>query len=791
MRYFKFNTLFLILSLSSVKSLSQDEGLKKLNARFDQYRRDTFLEKLYLHTDQNFYLTGELMWFRIYAVEGTFHRPSSLSKVAYVEVLDKNNRSVVQSKVQLGENGGEGSLFLPATIGSGNYILRAYTQWMRNFPPEFYFHRHVTIVNPFLRPEVEEERNHTGPAIEFFPEGGNLVAGIRTKVGFRISATDTAGLTASIVRNGQDTVAHLRPFRFGLGHFYLNAEAGSDYKCILRDKKGNVFIHPIPQLYAKGYSMHLTDSGTVVRVDVRKKSGTTGEWAYLFLHARQAVIAAEAKLFQSEKASFVIEKSKLPGGIAHFTVFNDELVPVCERLFFKTPEQHLQLSVNSQTSYTTRRKVELDVSAAIAGKPSAADASLAVYKLDSLSSHGNESILSYLYLSSDLKGDVTSPDYYFSDDSGVVQAADNLMLTHGWRRFNWDSILQNKREISYVPEFRSHLVTASVTRQDGTPVPGVLTYLSSPGKLVNLYGGRSGPDGKTYFEMRDFWGVRKLIVQTNTAVDSTYRLTVADPFDGRYRSHKIAPLRLSPDIRERLSARALAMQVHDVYYRTEVDKITMMKDDSTAFFGHSDEKYNLEDYTRFQVMEEVMREYVPGVLVRKRRDGFHFVVLDRLNKGVLPDDPLILIDGMPVFDADKVMAFDPLKIKKLEVVTRRFYAGPLVLNGIVSYSTYDGDLAGFEIDPKAVAIDYEGLQLQREFYAPKYENQKARSSRLPDQRTLLQWSPKLKLNSNGNAKVEFYTSDVEGDFIAVVEGISADGIPGSGFFKFSVKRADF
>ena len=230
------------------------------------------------------------------------------------------------------------------------------------------------------------------------------------------------------------------------------------------------------------------------------------------------------------------------------------------------------------------------------------------------------------------------------------------------------------------------------------------------------------------------------------------------------------------------------MQTQDIYYGDRTGKLTQPLTDSLAFYGRADETYYLDDFTRFQVMEEVMREYVPGVLVRKRKDGFHFVVIDNLHRDVLPDDPMILLDGVPIFDADKIMAFDPLKVKKLEVLTRKYYLGLLTLQGIVSYSTYKGDLAGYELDPKALSLNYEGLQLQREFYAPRYDAPAERNSRIPDQRNLLYWAPDIITDRDGKQQLDFYTSDLTGNYELVIEGTTTDGLSGSTSYTFSVKR---
>jgi hypothetical protein len=145
-----------------------------------------------------------------------------------------------------------------------------------------------------------------------------------------------------------------------------------------------------------------------------------------------------------------------------------------------------------------------------------------------------------------------------------------------------------------------------------------------------------------------------------------------------------------------------------------------------------------------------------------------------------------LLDGVPVFDIGKIVSMDPLKIKKIEIVTQRYYYGPMVYYGIVSYQTYQGDLAGFELDPSSLVVEYEGLQLKREFYSPIYDASNSYNSRLPDFRNVLYWSPEIRCNENGIEELTFHSSEIPGKYAIVVQGITADGYLGSNISIFSV-----
>lgn len=770
--------------LIAAQAFAQQPQPDTLRKKFERYR--TFQEKIYVHLDRTLYVTGETLWFKIYYTDATLHHPTDLSKVAYLEVLDAENTPLAQTKIELYKNGGSGSLFIPATINSGNYTVRAYTAWMKNFDPELYFHTTISIINPFRTPGLQKTAATKPPDAQFFPEGGNLVNALKSKVAFRV--TDSAGkgidFEGTLLDQHNETVASFKPQQFGIGHFSFTPAAGNRYHAVIKDQTGKTHNYPLPAAHDNGYTLEV-DHNTI-RIQT---TGTDATHVFLFIHTRHMIQRCEALALKNGITETTLDKNRLPEGITHITVFDASLKPVCERLVFKKPASKLSVAAKTdQAEYDTRRRVNITVAAQ--GSSTAAHLSLAVYKTDSFPAlPASHDIASYLWLSSDLKGQIESPQYYLNTtDSTAAIAADNLMLTHGWRRFTWKDALHSKPVIKFIPEHKSHILEGRVTDHNDSSIRLVQTYLSAPGKIIRLYGSRSDNTGKTRYEMRDFYGRHKIVVQTNRNRDSVYTISLISPFSDRYTQRPLPPLLLSAGTAQTLLAKTVAMQVQDVYADEKNTKILNPVRDSSAFYGKPDETYLLDDYTRFPVMEEVMREYVPGVMVRKRRDGFHFIVLDRVKNGVLLDNPVILLDGVPIFDADEIMAFDPLKIKKLDVLTRQYYLGVMVMQGIVSYTTYQGDLAGFPLNPRAVVLDYEGLQINREFYTPAYEDRKARNSRIPDQRSLIYWNPDITLAPGEKKALSFYTSDLTGNYRIDIQALAEDGSPASTSAPFAVKR---
>jgi hypothetical protein len=437
----------IILCVVQFNVSAQQAALDSLTKKFNYYRSNYATEKIYAHIDQQLHLTGETLWFKLYLVDGSLHRPTEISKVAYVEILDKNNRAVLQSKVSLKDGYGNGSLFLPAVIEGGNYTFRAYTSWMKNFGPEYYFHTDLSIINTFKKLDLDKSSAQKVVA-QFFPEGGNLVYGLKSKVAFRVTDAQRIGISFSgaIVDQHNDTVTTFQPAKFGMGSFYLTPERGKEYSVIIDDEQKHRNTFKLPTVNDSGYVMLVNDSteNELALKIASRIEGSKIPVVYVFVHTRNIIASASMNFLKDGGTTVMIAKRNLQEGISHITVFDSEMRPVCERLYFKQITKRLSVEVtSSQREFGIRRKVSLDINVKdTEGQPQTSNLSLAVYKVDSLTSKSENNILNYLWLTSDLNASVESPEYYLNQNDPEVRAnVDNLMLTYGWRRFNWSDML--------------------------------------------------------------------------------------------------------------------------------------------------------------------------------------------------------------------------------------------------------------------------------------------------------------------------------------------------------------
>lgn len=357
---------------------------------------------------------------------------------------------------------------------------------------------------------------------------------------------------------------------------------------------------------------------------------------------------------------------------------------------------------------------------------------------------------------------------------------DNLTVTviktdklSDWRM---DSKISTSTEKSvpsfkFPPEINGQLLKGKVWRKDGQPLANAQLFITIPGKNPRLYAIESDKDGNIDLEIPLLNGNVDLIIQP-LPKDSAAKIVVYSPFFEHSMEKKILleEVRIDADLMADIRQRHKSLQVQEAYYSdSTLARLNAQAMDSTLFFAKADERFNLDDYTRFTTMEEVFREYVSTVMVRKHEDGFHLLVLDKglITPKFFDADPFLMLDGVPLFNFKKFFKFDPFKVKKGAVVAHRYFYNHLKADGILSLQTYNGDLDGYPLEPYVTVHSFNGIQVPRIPFSP----QQVLSPNLPDQRCLIYYAPEVSLNK-GLATVEFYTSDVPGTYKIGVQNLN-------------------
>lgn len=767
--------LFILLSFSWV---GQSFAQNSIQERITNKLQEAAAEKVFVHVSQTFLVTGETLWFKIYVTAGAAHLLSPVSKVAYATLSDVSQKQVLQAKIAIDSGSGGGSWVIPASLGSGQYLLNAYTNLTKNATDPL-FQQWITIINPSKPPTPASKSQPINPTIQFFPEGGELVNGITSTMGFKVTGNDGKPLQASgaIISKSNDTLSRFKTQHAGIGRCVFTPNALESYKVVLFINGKSSIVNTIPAIKQNGYTVHLIEtSAEGFNLELQTNLDNTGESMTVLLHGQQTVFKAIPVVLKRSKASVFIPSSTLPEGVITATVFNNSYEAVAERLLFIKPVSNASLQTTvTNTTVSKRETVPVNLIAKKDnGMAAKADLSVAIFKIDSLQSVPESNISQYLSLTSSLKGTIDDPGFYFTETPEAKEGIENLLLTHGWRK-----VSNSNNNSSTIPEYSGHIITGIVTNKvTGLPAKRIRTFLTVPGERFHFSNCLSDDNGRIQFDVKKIYGTESIIVQSNPLTDSIYRFTIDNPFVENKDLLTPPSITVALPKRNLLEERIAAAQIQTAYSNNRFQTFYLPQyNDTTSFYGKPDKVYMLDDYTRFTTMEEVIREYVAEIQLRKSGNQFRFKVLNMPFKQYFEENPLVLLDGLPVFDMNKIIAMDPLKIRKLDVLNRRYYQGNFAFDGIASFLTYNGDLAGYSLDPTALVVEYAGLQLQRQFYQPDFTSAGSQDQRLPDYRQLLYWSGDIKTGRDGNASLNFITSDIPGNYVIITQGITADGKP--------------
>lgn len=465
--------LFVLLALTAAAQRPDAEALFarfKAAAGFDfRYPR----EKVYLHLDNNAYMEGETLWFKAYVVRASTLQPSGLSRVLYVDLLNASGQLMDRRLLRvdsLGQAHGEFDLTLP--VRSGYYEVRAYTREMVNWGREACFSRVVPVFrsperNPkklraadiaagrlgvtppdssldlpgwARRPEAPAAER--GYALEFYPEGGNRVAGLAQRVAFRL--TDAQGRplhdTLRLCRADGTELQRLVSGHEGMGRFVLPADFDEGYAAVGSGRREARFELPAPVAQEEFVmAADRTDGGLEVILAGRDAAhgGHTAGLLGLAVFCREEACYFDTLTLGAEPAALLIPDAALHGGVNRIELFDQQGRSLCRRLVWHdAPQRQLQLSVRqSRVAYDAFSPVALELELKDAdGRPVQTRFSLSVRDGggDLAAGTGTDAATDLL-LASELKGYVHDPAYYFAATDERRRAdLDLLLMVQGW-----------------------------------------------------------------------------------------------------------------------------------------------------------------------------------------------------------------------------------------------------------------------------------------------------------------------------------------------------------------------
>ncbi len=773
----KIHSAIYILILCLVSTITNS---KSMNSFFHSNRwnvnstDDTlYKERVFIHLSNKFFIAGETMWLNAYCLNANTNQLSDLSKFLYLEIFNQNNEVVLQKVLRLAAGAGEGSITLHKELGTGNYLIRAYTNWMKNNGSNSFYTDNITIVNGEKSSGATTANSFNSVNFEFFPEGGYLIHDFPAKVGCKGTGPSGKGVNYKgyIFNSKGDTVTTFQPLKFGMGQFRFLPDSNQKYTSKIIFENGEIIFKELPDIYHNGYALTSEEIGhKYLSIKVRlKKSFQNIRTITVLIHQDNKVQFKQQGQSSGTQIEFFINDTLFNAGISRITVLDENNIPVCEKLYFRKPNLPDVTISKSKDIYRTRQKVDLSFSFPDDTLKDILNSSLSVFLIDSLENSDFSTLNTYLLLTSELKGVIESPQYYLTVDSKDTigrLALENLLLVHGWKKYHHEEI-----RAQFLPETDVTIHKIVILDSADRPKPDSKILISRPGKYFKLIPGISNNIGEVNLPLEIQDNETELLIFPQGQDKLRYKYT------SNFSSQKPELLPVFLNVRaisfSSLSDRFSNVKSMEVFKYKNAAKISNEKD-TLPFFGYSDKVYDLDKYTRFPTMEEVFIEYIPEVILKKRGKSSSLRVVEKSQNVPYEEQPLLLFDGIPVSNSNSVLNYDPKKIKYIKVINKKYYFGPSTYSGIVSLHTYKGDLLDFAIDSLAVPVQFDGLSEFTEFYSPVYD-EKNLNSRIPDFRHILYWNTFSGKVDHSRMYHHFYTGDLQGKYAIIFNAVSTKG----------------
>ena len=805
------------LGLLAARPRPLDENiLQRIARQVSEYYATTLPEKAYLHLDKPVYGTGETIWFSAYVVDALRHQADSTSRVLYVDLVSPELKVVARRTLRLQGGRAFGDLDVADSLAAGNYQLRAYTSWMRNAGEEFIYSRRLQVwgaspytatAPPPLAATVKASKAASAPPparpdVQFFPEGGNLVAGMPAVVAFKATAASGRGqdVRGQILDEGAAVVASFAAAHAGMGHVAFTPAAGQHYRARLALPGGGTADYPLPAPQASGYTLHVTDAGAeyVVEARYRAAPGTVVAPAMLLTEVRGFLVyLAPRALTGTAPAVWRLTKARYPNGILHITLLDADGVPQAERLAFvqNGPAALPATLTADEASYSPRTPVQLRVRVAdAAGQPVAARLSVAVADASLASLDPNaETIASRLLLTSDLVGYVENPGYYFRNQTAATaQALDDLLLTQGWRRFVWKEVLAGKPVAPRFPADQSLALSGQVQSEHGhqpmpnsqltfietRPVRQVLTSTADANGRFNFMGFDGRDTAVITLQARRAQGGTNVIIRPDTgpplvgpALPSlpAPSAAIAD-FLRRSRQQQADEHDMNPELHSGMMARNILLGNVAVTAK----RVAVPADDPRRLYGATGG--TVVDFADMpasgMTVWQVLQGRVAGLTVTPgsppqlqiRGGGSPQIILD----GMRTDAEAV--NSIPASDVESVEVF-----KGAEAAIFGGSGGAIAIYTKRADRKYKGEDRGPA--PGIAIVKLPGYYQAREFYTPRYGAPTLVTPGPDPRRITLYWNPDVRTDAKGEATIIFFTADAGGTFQAVVEGLTPAGLP--------------
>jgi len=738
----KYYILILLSSLVLIASIKRDIVLEKLLNRYEKFSSLYHIQKVYIHTDKNIYKSNENIWFKFYLMDD-LHRLDTVSKIGYVELIGPEKNIIEVRILKLKHGIGIGDFSLSDSLASGMYLIRGYTNLMKNFNEKFFFKKIITIKNPehnYLSEKLyldlkslQSKKNKL--KIQFNLSGKKLIANKENLIYVHISDyLGNAKKATILVKENTKIIKEVQSDSLGFAIIRLIPQENKKYKLIAISNKAKASVS-LGKCQKYGYQMDISQDKNFFKVKIfgtlPKTNDKQFKTVYILAERNGKVYFTSFGQLNEDSLYFRIIKRSMPKGIVHFILFNGKGEPVAEQSVFNEKIKSVPIQIDIEKIKTQTFKLTLKTDTNIY-----ATSSIAITSTDV---HDKINIINYLSLKADLPNTKTS----WLDAPNIF----DYVKTFKWQRYTPEQIWINTIDSPKYKIQKSLIVKGQVTKLImDLPVKNTLVTLT----VLNAYNDQfqtfTDSKGYFYFTGLDYQDTIMALVEAQGKNGSNNVLVYINKYDTIPANYtpmrKFKKIRLSqlnsPEYKEWSS--------NNSSLHSQVDQVIYMDEIETSGYNN---------------IFDILKGRVPGYF--KNGDNVYFRGPSSITQSY---EPLYLLDNMPV-DKSSLENLNMEDIERIEIIKNTAYSviyGSRGSNGVIAVYTKRGHYI-----QKGYA-----QEIQPGFYTPQKFKALSDSILLTNPYSTYLWNSQL-LILNGKAELIFHLPKEVNNIKINIQGVDIKG----------------
>jgi hypothetical protein len=682
-----------------------------LSQRFLNYCKSVPREEIFIHSDREEYIAGEEFWFNIYLIDRQSFRTSVNSRIVYFELLNAENRPVVQERILIDKGFGPGQILLPDSLSTGIYTIRAYTSWMKNFLPSNCFMKSIKVYNTLSTNAVIGKAH---PVYNIKERGEkNLIKEIKN-----------SGITLRVNNSKPDSleifVSADNMFRAESNNlFYLFVQTHGNINHVNSEKmSAETTKITIPKtLLTEGINQITIFNSKGEPVSERFIYTPAKKFNFLTLHSVDSCDLRNKitlEIGTGNEESSLLNSTNLSISVAPQTI-DQRFTDIDDYMVFGT-----EFGIQVQKTNTNLRIDEFP--------PEVIDSIL-------LNIRSN-----WINWAEILSGEL--PHFRYQKEK------EDHYLSGKVLNKNQQAVHSGEIILMCVPGKEAGFQYAR------TDDEGNFTF------RIHIDEGL-----KDLIIMPDDVSKNHKIIIESSFADQYLKSEIA--IDSIKSS--------IPPYISKLSVNHQVQKIYGVPYTGNPLNPVFPELKPERFYGKPDLELILADYISLPVMSEVFFELLPGVSLKKKKSIYDVSITYRIENNLFVSSPSLMIDGVIINDPSMIVNLDPEIVEKIDVIKRTYLVGKYFFSGIVNVITKSGDFSCVSLPEYMTRLAYRVIEPVRLFVSPDYSSEEMMESHIPDYRNTLYWNPSVKTGKDGKTRIEFWSSDNKSDYIINIQGITSEG----------------